>query len=49
LLTGRIPDSAPPGLYTWFALLVAPGALSNNLFDSGDVDIIAVRSINLLP
>jgi uncharacterized protein DUF4038/collagenase-like protein with putative collagen-binding domain len=49
LLTGQIPDDAPPGLYTWFALLVAPGALSNNLFDSGDVDIIAVRSINLLP
>ena len=49
VLAGRIPEGAPPGVYTWFALLVAPGALADSSFDPREVDIVAVRPISLLP
>src|SRR5262249_22646522 len=49
VLTGRIPMGTPPGTYTWFALLVAPGALRGIGFDPADVDLVAVRAIDLAP
>ncbi len=49
LLAGAIPDGVPPGVYTWFAFLVAPGALPNNLSDLGGGEIVALRTVNLLP
>jgi hypothetical protein len=49
VLTGQIPAGAPPGTYTWFALLIAPGALAGDRFDPADVDIVAVRAIALAP
>jgi Protein of unknown function (DUF4038)/Putative collagen-binding domain of a collagenase len=49
VLTGKIPDGVAPGTYTWFALLVAPGALGDNRFDPAEVDIVAVRAISVLP
>jgi hypothetical protein len=49
VLSGRIPAGTPPGTYTWFALLVAPGALTSNGFDPANVDIVAVRAIDLAP
>jgi hypothetical protein len=49
VLRARIPDGASSGVYTWFVLLVVPGALADSSFDPSEVDIVAVRPINLLP
>jgi Protein of unknown function (DUF4038)/Putative collagen-binding domain of a collagenase len=49
LLSLRIPSGLPAGVYTWFAGLVAPGALSSRSLDLAEGDILAVRAINLLP
>jgi hypothetical protein len=49
LLAGTIPDGVPPGAYTWFAFLVAPGAVPHNFSALGDGEIVALRTVTLLP
>jgi hypothetical protein len=49
LLSLQIPADAPSGVYTWFAGLLAPGALPNRPLDLADGDVLAVKTISLLP
>src|SRR5262249_16311771 len=49
LLPLQIPRDVPPGAYTWFGLLVPPGILPNNVFDTNGGNVVAFRSVNLLP
>ena len=49
LVTLRVPEGIPAGIYTWFAVLVSPGALADGFLQPGDVDVLALRPVTLRP
>jgi hypothetical protein len=49
IVTLRVPEGLPPGVYTWFAVLVAPGALADGFLPAGDIDVLALRPVTLQP
>ena len=49
LVTFRVPEGIPRGIYTWFAALVSPGALADGFLRQAEVDVLALRSVTLRP
>jgi hypothetical protein len=50
VLAAQIPEGTPPGVYTWFAAMVVPGALAaTNRLDLHNLETVALRSITLRP
>ena len=49
VVTFRVPAGIPSGTYTWFAVLAGPGTLADGFPHPGDVDVLALRTIELRP